>query len=177
MLHPALRAFLFGSLVIQASVILATAQPASTACPAPATQAYTGCYYGNITLSGDPVLIRTDREINFDWENGSPDPSLMPLNYSARWQGNFVFSAASYTFTLIVSDGIRFYIDGDLTYEKWHDGSALVYSLSRTLSAGTHLITVEYYEHTGGATAQVTWKNNSPVSQPPPVISSFTATP
>ena len=164
------------------AAVAARAQTPPPVCPPPATQAFTGCYYGNTTLSGDPVLIRTDKDINFDWENGSPDPSLQPLNFSARWQGNFVFAAADYTFTLIFSDGIRFYLDGNLAFEKWTDGSALFYNLTKTLSAGNHVIKVEYYEKSGGATAQVTWKSNGTVTAPPPpvapaVISSFTATP
>src|SRR5947209_5525387 len=66
-------------------------------CPAPSTNAFTGCYYDNITLTGDPVFIRTDKAIDFYWGNGSPDKSLQPLDFSARWQGNFAFTQGNYT--------------------------------------------------------------------------------
>jgi chitodextrinase len=150
---------------------------ASTACPAPATGAFMGCYYNNRTLSGDPVFVRTDNQIDFYWGNGSPDASLQPLNFSVRWQGNFVFSQGNYTFSAITSDGLRLYIDGNLILDRWRDQPPYFYTATQTISQGSHLVTVEYYEHLGGATAQVLWQNNSPVNSQAPVISSFTSTP
>src|ERR1700679_593560 len=78
----------------------------ASTCPGPATNAFTGCYYSNTTLSGDPVFIRTDPAINFYWGNGSPASSLPPLDFSVRWQGNFTFSPGTYTFTVVTSDGM-----------------------------------------------------------------------
>ncbi len=147
-----------------------------TSCPAPAANAFTGCYYSNDSLSGSPVLVRNDSQINFDWGNGSPDRSLPPQNYSVRWQGNFNFDTATYTFTATTSDGMRVYIDGNVVLDRWRDQPPYMYTFRPAMVQGTHLITVEYYEHTGGATAILTWQSNSPTVQPP-VISSFTATP
>ena len=151
-------------------------QQTSGTCPGPSTGAFIGCYYSNTTLSGNPVLVRTDSQINFDWANGSPDPSLSPLNFSVRWQGNFAFTAGNYTFNAIVSDGVRLYIDGTSIFVSWHDRAPTWFTIPQAVTQGTHLITVEYYERTGGATAQINWISNSPVTQPP-IISSFTATP
>ena len=148
----------------------------SGTCPAPASGAFTGCYYNNTTLSGNPVFVRTDSQIDFYWGNGSPDNSLPPLNFSARWQGSFTFSQGNYAFSVITSDGIRLYVDGNLIIDRWRDQPPCIYSASQTLTQGNHLIVVEYYEHTGGATAQVSWKNTSPGPQVP-AISAFTATP
>ena len=52
---------------------------ASTACPNPATGAFTGCYYNNQTLSGDPVFVRTDNQIDFYWGTA---PRMPPCNRS-----------------------------------------------------------------------------------------------
>ncbi len=151
--------------------------PVAGACPAPATNAFTGCYYNNnMTLSGNPVFVRTDSRIYFDWGAGSPDASLPSYNFSARWQGNFTFGQGNYTFTAIISDGMRLYIDGNLILDRWRDEPPLYYTVSQNVTQGTHLVVVEYYERTGGATAQVWWQNNSPGAQVP-VISSFTASP
>jgi chitodextrinase len=158
------------------SVTTPGVSPPPGSCPPPATGAFTGCYYSNTTLSGNPAFVRTDNQINFYWGNESPDPSLLPLDFSARWQGNFMFSSGVYKFTLITSDGMRLYIDGNMVFSQWRDQSANMYVVSQSLSAGTHLIVVEYYEVLGGATAQVAWQNTSPASSGP-VISSFTATP
>jgi hypothetical protein len=149
----------------------------SQACPAPATGAFTGCYYNNVTLSGNPVFVRTDSQINFYWGNGSPDPSLPPLDFSARWSGNFMFSQGTYTFSVVASDGMRLYLDGNMIINAWRDQAPNVYNASQTVSQGSHLVVVEYYEKLGGATAQVSWQNNSPGNSQAPVISSFLSTP
>ena len=156
---------------------LAYAQQDPAVCPGPATGAFTGCYYANQTLSGDPTLIRTDAQINFDWGNHSPDPSLQPEDFSARWQGNFTFSAGSYTFKIITSDGIRFYIDGNVVLDMWRDQAPMFYTVAQQMTSGTHLLTVEYYEKSGGATAQLSWAGASNGGQAAPTVSSFTAQP
>src|ERR1700733_7691660 len=150
---------------------------AQLTCPPAGMGAFTGCYYNNMTLSGSPVFVRTDSQINFYWGNGSPDPSLQPLDFSARWEGNFTFSQGNYTFNVVTSDGMRVYVDGNLILNQWHDQPPYSYTVTQTLSQGSHLIVVEYYEHLGGATAQVFWQNTSPVNSQEPVISSFTSTP
>jgi uncharacterized protein YkwD/chitodextrinase len=150
--------------------------PTSGSCPGPATGAFTGCYYNNITLSGNPAVVQTDPQINFDWAGGSPDPSLTPRNFSIRWLGSFTFTAGTYTFSALTSDGMRLYIDSILILDRWLDQATTLYRVQQTLSAGTHLITVEYYEHSGWPTAHLAWQNNSPVT-PPPTIVSFSAAP
>jgi chitodextrinase len=160
----------------QISATTPGAQPPSGNCPAPATQAFMGCYYSNMTLSGNPVFVRTDPQINFYWGNSSPDATLPPLNFSARWQGNFQFVGGNYLFNAITSDGMRLYVDGILIIDRWRDQSPNQYRAAVTLSSGNHLVVVEYYEHLGGATAQVSWQDTAPPTSGP-AISSFTATP
>ena len=120
--------------------------------------------------------MRHDSRINFYWGNSSPDNSLTPLNFSARWQGIFNFTSGNYTFTAIASDGLRLYVDGTLILNQWQDQTPSTWTVSRPMPEGNHLIVVEYYERTGQATAQLSWQSSAP---PPnrPMISSFTATP
>ena len=128
-----------------------------TTCPAPATGAFTGCYYNNLDLSGNPVFIRTDNQINFTWGTATPDSSVRGPDFSARWQGVFHFDQGNYVFLATISDGMRLSIDG-VTWARWRDQAATQYGITETMSAGNHLITVEYYEHTGGATAILSWQ-------------------
>ncbi len=130
-----------------------------SSCPAPATGAFTGCYYNNLDMSGNPAFVRTDNQINFRWGTGVPDSSVRGPDFSVRWQGVFNFDQGNYTFLANISDGMRVSIDG-LTWARWRDQSPTSYGFSQTLSAGTHLITVEYYEHTGAATAILSWQKN-----------------
>ncbi|MBY0504752.1 MAG: hypothetical protein K2X03_12635 [Bryobacteraceae bacterium] len=130
------------------------------ACPAPATNAYTGCYYNNVELTGNPSLVRTDSVLDFNWGTGSPSPAVTPLNFSARWQGNFTFQAGEYTFATLASDGIRLYLDGVLILDRWRDQPGYRFNIRRTVTAGSHLVTVEYYQRTGLPLIAVSWAKN-----------------
>jgi hypothetical protein len=138
------------------SVTTPSAAPV-TACAGPATNAFTGCYYNNTDLSGNPALVRTDNQINFNWGSGSPGGGVTPQNFSVRWQGIFGFNPGTYTFTLTMSDGFRFYIDGVPLRAAWRDEGPSMFTFTQTLSQGNHLITVEYYESTGTAQANLSW--------------------
>ncbi len=50
----------------------------------------TGEYYANAKLEGEPAFIRTDKDINFYWETGSPSPELPDDDFSIRWTGYIV---------------------------------------------------------------------------------------
>jgi len=147
----------FSALSNQITVAM-PAPPASGSCPGPAAGAFTGCYYNNLTLTGTPSLARTDSQINFNWGTGSPAPSVTTNNFSVRWQGYFTFQQGAYSFATMSSDGIRLYVDGNLILDRWRDQAATMYVSQQALSAGTHLITVEYYERTGWPAAQLTWQ-------------------
>lgn len=50
----------------------------------------TGEYFANAELKGEPAFTRTDKDINFYWESGSPAPELNDDNFSIRWTGYLV---------------------------------------------------------------------------------------
>jgi uncharacterized protein YkwD len=132
--------------------------PASGVCPAPSTNIFTGCYFNNITLSGPPALIRSDPQINFNWGTGSPASTVSADAFSARWQGYFHFNQGTYTFTATTSDGMRVYVDGQLILDRWRDQPGYTYTARHTLTQGSHLVTVEYYSHSGLPIAQLRWQ-------------------
>ncbi|HXS96498.1 MAG TPA: PA14 domain-containing protein [Candidatus Limnocylindrales bacterium] len=160
------------------SVTLPSSLPSSGGgtCPSPAVGSFTACYYNNLTLSGSPALTRTDAQINFDWGSYAPDSAVTAGNFSVRWQGYFTFAAGSTTFKALTSDGMRIYIDGNLILDRWRDQASTFYTFQQTMTAGSHLVTVEFYEHSGWATAHLTWQGSTPVTQLP-VILSFSASP
>ncbi len=145
-------------------------------CSEPATNSFTGCYYSNITMSGSPSLVSNDSQINFDWGGNPPARAVSRGGFSVRWQGNFTFAAGTYQFSAVTSDGMRLYLDGTLVLNQWNDQPPTMYKVEQALSQGTHLITVEYYEKTGVASAHLTWQAAAPVVQLPSILS-FTATP
>jgi PA14 domain len=119
-------------------------------------------YYNNMTLSGTPVLTRSDTTINFDWGTGSPDPKVTADNFSARWTRVAFFPEGLYNFTVTADDGVRLYIDGKLVIDKWKDQPATTYSTVVSLSATVqHTVTMEYYENHGFAVAKLKWEQLS----------------
>jgi PKD repeat protein len=117
-----------------------------------------GEYYNNPDLNGQPVLVRNDVAIGFDWGNGSPGPGVPSDNFSARWSRGLNFSAGNYRFYTRVDDGVRLWVDGSLIINQWRDSAPTTYSADIYLSGGWHNLRMEYYERTSGAIAQLAWE-------------------
>ncbi len=47
----------------------------------------TGAYFANSAFSGQPVLTRIDKQIDFDWSAAAPAPAVPPNDFSVRWTG------------------------------------------------------------------------------------------
>lgn len=145
-------------------------------------------YWNNTTLSGPPVLVRQEGpfegNLDYYWGTGSPDPSIHPDNFSARWTRYIDVPPGTYRFTATSDDGIRVFVDGELILNDWSDHPARTVSADKSLSAGHHLVVVEYYEHMGEALARVSWApapipivnwrgeyfNNRTLSGPPALV-------
>jgi beta-glucosidase len=82
----------------------------------------TGEYFGNVDFSGKPVLTRTDRVIDFDWDQVTPTDHLHEGPYAVRWTGQWLPpGVGDYTLAVHVDrcfdcnkqhDPVRLYIDG-----------------------------------------------------------------
>ncbi|UCC65143.1 MAG: hypothetical protein JSV36_08970 [Anaerolineae bacterium] len=125
-----------------------------------------GEYWSNRDLSGSPVLVRNDREVNFNWAGSSPAPRLPADNFSARWTRDVEFEAATYRFHALVDDGVRLWVDHNPIIDAWYDGSTHEVTANTSLTQGTHSLRVEYYEHTGDAQVRVWWERISSPSYP-----------
>lgn len=119
---------------------------------------FLGSYYSNGVLAGTPTLTRLDSAINFSWGSGSPDPALPADSFSVRWTMNTYLNTGQYRFTVTADDGVRLYLDGKLIIDKWKDQPATTYNSIKWITAGVHAIKMEYYEHTGLATAKLSWQ-------------------
>ncbi len=123
--------------------------PTSTVCPAPAIGAFTGCYYSNVLLLGNPAITRKDSQINFNWAN-TP-------NFSVQWEGYFTFVQGSYVFTTNCNGGVRLYVDGGLLLDIPPSGTVETAYAGLAVTGGQHLVKVDYYNSSGSATAQISW--------------------
>ena len=125
----------------------------------PAATGWQGQYYNNMTLTLPVAGCRDDAASNFNWGSGSPFAAIPVDGFSVRWTKTQNFSAGTYRFALGTDDGGRLYIDGVLVIESWSDQSYPDPPLSatRTLTAGSHTIVMEYDERSGDARATLTW--------------------
>src|SRR3989344_3906877 len=90
--------------------------------------------------------------LNFDWNTSAPAVGVNSDLFSVRWQDDFSFQASSYNFAVTADDGVRLYVDNELLINQWKNQAATTYTATKTMTAGEHLIKLEYYENTGGAT-------------------------
>jgi PKD repeat protein len=133
-----------------------TVIPVATLTPPPTVvvSGWVGEYFDNRDLQGEPVLVRDDPAIDFDWGEGSPAPEVPADNFSVRWTTSRDLPAGTYRFKFTVDDGVRLWIDDNLLLDAWQDGAKTV-TADVNLIRGAHSARVEYYEGTGTATIKL----------------------
>lgn len=131
--------------------------PAALPSRAAATPTWHGEYFSNPTLSGVPTLVREDAAIDFDWNQGSPDPSLPADNFSVRWTRTLTLAAGTYRFVTYTDDGARLKVDGTTVIDHFVTQSPTEWQADVTLTAGDHVIVMEYFEGSGDALARLSY--------------------
>jgi hypothetical protein len=135
-------------------------QPPARPTPTPAPpSAWRGEYFANRDLAGAAVLVRNDPELNFRWDNTSPDPKVPVMDFSARWTRSVTLEAGDYDFIAQADDGVRVYLDNALVIDAWREQPPTTYRQTVSkIGAGSHKLTVEYYQARGVATIFVWWE-------------------
>lgn len=114
-------------------------------------------YWNNTSMSGDPVVVRSESNLNHVWGEDAPVDGVNADNFSVRWTRTVNFSAGTYRFVATTDDGMRVYVDDTLLIDSWYDSQSHTVAANTYLSAGDHHLKVEYYEAGGGAVAQLSW--------------------
>jgi hypothetical protein len=120
----------------------------------------TGEYFTNTDLSGTPVIVRTDPQVNFAWNSGSPAPGIPATDWSARWTGTLTaMKSGIYTFCLYADDGCRLFIDDQNVIEHWSlDGGKEAHTGKINLESGQqHRVRVEYFQAGGDDSIHLSW--------------------
>ncbi|MFZ2147682.1 MAG: PA14 domain-containing protein [Sedimentisphaerales bacterium] len=126
-----------------------------------------GDYYRGMNFV-NLVMTRIDPRIDFNWgDPGSPDASVGDDNFSARWSGEVEAAfTETYTFYTNSDDGVRLWVDGQQLVDNWTDHSATENSGTIDLLAGNvYSLSMEYYENSGGAVAELRWSSPSTSKQ------------
>ena len=125
--------------------------------------------------SGALFVDRLDPTVDFAWGSGSPVTTMDAMDdFRVTWSGYVTPGVAgTYCFGGTFDEGVKITINGVVVLNKWqhqsatfncsNGGTAVVFGAGETKS-----IVVDYYEHTGAATAQlrVTKPDNSTVAVP-----------
>ena len=150
------------------TIPLPTATPMPTASPtlsAPSLTSWRGEYYDNPNLDGQPVLVRDDPTLDFNWGAAGPDPSVPADYFSVRWTRPFEFTEeGDYRFMADVDDGVKLYLDGWLLIDEWNTNPYMLHSGAfGDIGPGVHTVVVEYFEDAGDAHINV-WFEKTLVS-------------
>lgn len=117
-------------------------------------------YFNNREMKGEPALVRTDEEVNFDWGSLSPAPPVGPDNFSVRWTGKLTPpESGKYTLGAAGNGGLRVSIDGQLLVEDFANRRTKTISKETTLEAGrVYDIRLEYVENANNfAAVKLLW--------------------
>ena len=128
----------------------------------------TGSYYNALTpgqtattsfeIPGkQPLLVRTDPAVSFDWGSGSPAPAVPSDYFMARWTGFItVPTNGTYTFGTSHDDGTKVTINNTTVVNQWTTGtSALGWVSPLAMTATPVPFQYDYYESTGNANVQL----------------------
>jgi beta-glucosidase len=125
----------------------------------------TGSYFSNISFAGEPVLVRTDKQINFQWTLFSPDYEKLNYDfYGVRWEGK-IKAPASGSFNLGIdgNDGYRLFIDGNVLIDnRLFSGRNLRTAAFNFTEGQEYDIRIEYAEPTGNAWFRLVWDFGTP---------------
>jgi len=125
----------------------------------PGEQGLKGEYFDNPDLSGEPKLIRIDKEINFYWRVRSPAPLIPSENFSIRWTGKLIAPKTRvYQICITADDGVRFWLDGKLLIDSWREGWITRNRVAVKLEAGREYdVKIEYFKRRGLGTIILEW--------------------
>jgi hypothetical protein len=104
------------------------------------------------------VKQRVDANIDFDWDDGQPDPAAPKDNFSIRWSGVLRCTAGGkYAFNVNANAGCRIWVDNKVVFENFKITKLKGEPFELALSEGLHAIRVEYRETTGKAKMRLLW--------------------
>ena len=131
----------------------------------------TGEYFASHDMTGQPVLTRTDRNVNFNWDKVVPVPGLQRNNYSVRWSGTFTPPApgeyklgvrVNYCYACENAEGFRLYLDDKLLVQstpgKTGERGAVIDATVPFSDTNAHPIRLEYLHGTGSAGIDLSWQ-------------------
>jgi uncharacterized protein YgiM (DUF1202 family) len=132
---------------------------------------WTGQFYNSTDLSGNVVYTQSyPSGINQNWGLSSPAPGVVnDDNWSGRFESVQLFNEGVYEFVVASDDGVRVFIDNVLVLDRFVGRVLTTDRFQQSLTAGTHILRVEYVEFIDQAALQFQWfQISSGVATPTP---------
>lgn len=80
----------------------------------------TARYYNSRIPEGEPVVVRNDQRIDFNWIFGKPDPRVTSGPFSAVWTGTMQMDESfDGCIGFSTQDSMRLFVDGELILDGW----------------------------------------------------------
>ncbi|HEX6623261.1 MAG TPA: glycoside hydrolase family 3 C-terminal domain-containing protein, partial [Pyrinomonadaceae bacterium] len=119
-----------------------------------------GEYFDNKEWKGEPALVRTDADVNFNWGSISPAPRIKDDNFSVRWTGTLTApESGKYLLGFAGNGGARLVLDGKTVVEDFANRRTRTLTKEVELEAGRRYdVRVEYQENANHyASARLLW--------------------
>ena len=116
-------------------------------------------YYDNPSGTGEPVLVRVDQEINFNWIVAKPCEAVEVNDFFVRWTGTMTPQVSLEGYLGIGTfDSMRVWIDQTLLLDSRRSGGTGVHQIPFRFESGrSYDIKIEYCKDAGGARVLFGW--------------------
>ena len=117
-------------------------------------------YFNNRELKGEPALVRTDAQVNFEWGAMSPAQGVAEDNFSVRWTGKLKApESGKYTIGIAGNGGMRLIVDGQTVIEELQNRRTRSVNKEITFESGrSYDIRLEYFENANQySAAKLNW--------------------
>jgi len=134
-----------------------------------------GEYFSSVDCSGQPVMVRTDPEINFTWYDTAPMPDKKVYgSYSCRWTGTLLPTVTgTYRLGVRNSNTARVFVNDKLVLENGKHQKPLVRDMEIAMKAGmAYQVRIEFIKDCLDAEFQLGWL---PPNVPAPCATDFYA--
>jgi beta-glucosidase len=121
---------------------------------------FKGEYFNNRELKGEPALVRTDAQVNFEWGSLNPAPPVVEDNFSVRWTGKLTpTESGKHVLGAAGNGGLRVLVDGQLLVEDFVNRRTKTLTKEIQLEAGrAYDVRIEYFENANHyAAAKLIW--------------------
>lgn len=124
------------------------------------TTGFKASYYNNPALSGNPVVVRQENQIDYHWTLYGPDSSTGNSFFSARWEAQIeMLEDKAFALGLKGNDGYRLYIDDTCRIDQWEKTGFHERSILLDYKTGEQFkITVEFREPQANGRIQLFYK-------------------